>query len=159
MPTLADTTARLEEAFRRIERERMQGMSLLNPALRVEAVGFAEHGDGWLGVLITPWFVNLVMLPHDESQWSELTPTSATVETFALGEFEFLVGRDETFGTYKSCTLFSPALEFADHEAARNAALAALEALHAKPKPAETPAPEPVSRRAFLRGEFRKQPT
>ena len=158
MPTLADTTARLEETFRRIERERMQGMPLLNPALRVEAVGFAERGDGWLGVLITPWFVNLVLLPRDEARWAQLAPSSASIETFALGEFEFLVGRDETFGTYKSCTLFSPALEFADHAAARSAALTALDALHAKPSPAEPPS-APVSRRAFLRGEFGNQST
>lgn len=156
-PTAA--TASLEEAFRRIERDRMQGMALLNPALRVEAVGFQAHGDGWLGVLITPWFINLVMLPRDASQWTELAPTCATTESFPLGEFEFLVGRDETFGTYKSCTLFSPALEFTDQEAARNAALAALEALHAQPVPAEPPAAGTVSRRAFLRGQFRRQPS
>ena len=159
MPTPDAATARLEEAFRRIERERMQGMSLLNPALHVEAVGFEARGDSWLGVLITPWFVNLVMLPREESQWTELRPTATTVESFPLGEFEFLVGRDETLGTYKSCTLFSPALEFVDQDSARSAALAALDALHATPKPAEPPAPEPISRRAFLRGDFRKQPT
>jgi [NiFe] hydrogenase assembly HybE family chaperone len=159
MPSPIPATVRLEEAFRRIENDRMQGMALLNPALRVEAVGFQAHGDGWLGVLITPWFINLVMLPRDASQWRELAPARATTESFPLGEFEFLVGRDETLGAYKSCTLFSPALEFTDQEAARNAALAALEVLYAQPIPAEPPAAETVSRRAFLRGEFRRQPT
>jgi [NiFe] hydrogenase assembly HybE family chaperone len=151
-------TARLEDAFRRIERERMQGLPLLNPALRVEAVGFQPWGDGWLGVLITPWFINLVMLPHDASQWAELAPGAATVESLPRGEFEFLAGRDEALGVYKSCTLFSPALEFADQDTARSAAFAALEALHAPPA-GEPPASDPISRRAFLRGEFRQRPT
>lgn len=151
-------TTRLEDAFRRIERERMQGLPLLNPALHVEAVGFRSWGEGWLGVLITPWFINLVMLPRDASQWAELAPGAATVESLPRGEFEFLAARDEALGVYKSCTLFSPALEFADQDTARSTALAALEALHATPA-AGAPASDPISRRAFLRGEFRKQPT
>lgn len=149
---------RLEEAFRRIERERMREMPLLNPALRVEAVGLTAWGDGWLGALITPWFINLVMLPCDERAWAALKPTSTTIETFPFGDFEFLVARERKLGTYKSCTLFSPALEFANQDAARRAARVALAALHVVPKP-PLPRTARISRRAFLRGEFQRRPT
>ena len=31
----------------------------VNPALAVEAVGFRPWEDHWLGVMVTPWFMNL----------------------------------------------------------------------------------------------------
>ena len=36
----------------------MQGLAIVNPALEVEAVGFAPWQDHWLGVMVTPWFMS-----------------------------------------------------------------------------------------------------
>ena len=47
----------------RIQRERMADIPLLNPALEVQAVGFSVWEAYCLGVLITPWFMNLMLLP------------------------------------------------------------------------------------------------
>lgn len=149
-------TRRLEKTFCRIERERMRDIPLLNPALQVEAVDFRSHGDGWLGVLITPWFINLVILPRDEASWAALEPATNVCETLPMSECEFLVGRDAGIGTYKSCALFSPALEFDDQDTARATAHAALDALRTAP-PVERKSAS-ISRRAFLRGEFRHAP-
>ncbi|AOV17438.1 hypothetical protein BJI67_10540 [Acidihalobacter aeolianus] len=159
MPALAAAVARLEETFRRIERERMCDMPLLNPALRVEAIDFRAQDDGWLGALITPWFINLVILPRDAAAWDALAPTATVRESLPMGECEFLVGRDEELGTYKSCALFSPALEFEDQEAARATARAALDTVRAAPTSAPAARESAgLSRRAFLRGEFRRTP-
>lgn len=158
MSSLSATTALLEETFARIERQRMQGMALLNRALHVEAVGFEPQGDAWLGVLITPWFINLVMLPRNAAQWASLPISGTTVERLPIGEFEFLVGRDEMLGAFKSCTLFSPALEFADQQAARSAACAALKVLRTARKPLAATRTPDISRRAFLSGSFGGEP-
>ena len=48
--------------FSRIQAERMADVPLLNPALTVETVGFRLWQDSWLGVLITPWSMNLLAL-------------------------------------------------------------------------------------------------
>jgi len=65
---VADLVARFDD----IARTRMVGVPLLNPALQVEAVGFTlqAEGEGELagagvavGILVTPWFMNLVRLP------------------------------------------------------------------------------------------------
>ena len=49
--------------YQRIADERMQGMPFVNRALRVEAVDFRAWDDHQVGVLITPWFMNLILLP------------------------------------------------------------------------------------------------
>ena len=41
----------------------------------------------------------------------------------------FLAGREGELGEYLSCSLFSPVLEFADHDIARQMAEACLQAL------------------------------
>ena len=56
---------RLESAFERVRRERMIDVPMLNPRLAVQAVGFRDWRGGWLGILITPWFMNLMLLPGD----------------------------------------------------------------------------------------------
>lgn len=57
----------LEEIYRRIHREKMLGLPILNPALEVEAVGFLPYCGHSLGMLITPWFMKLMLLPGEAS--------------------------------------------------------------------------------------------
>ena len=47
----------------------MAGLPLLNEALSVEVVGFLEWRGMHLGVLVTPWCVNLMALPHRDGTW------------------------------------------------------------------------------------------
>ena len=44
------------------------GSSFVNPAVEVEAVGFAPWDAHWLGVMVTPWFMNLMLLPRDAAR-------------------------------------------------------------------------------------------
>ena len=41
-------------------------MPIYNPTLAVEAVGFREHEGRQVGVVLTPWFMNLTVLPSAE---------------------------------------------------------------------------------------------
>ena len=68
MRTPPQIAAELEAAFARIHRERMADVPILNEALRVEAVGFVARGDEALGVLVTPWFMNLMLVPAAGSE-------------------------------------------------------------------------------------------
>ncbi len=60
----ADPLVRLEKVFREIGRTRMAGLPILNPALAVEGVDFVAWGGHWLGALVTPWFLNVVLFPR-----------------------------------------------------------------------------------------------
>jgi [NiFe] hydrogenase assembly HybE family chaperone len=119
----------LEQVFRRIETERMQGLPILNPALRVKAVGF-RHWQGYcLGVLITPWFMNLMLLPNEGDDWLDLRIGDKQLQRLPSGPYEFIVGEESGVGRYQMCSLFSPVFEFADQETAEATAEAAMRAL------------------------------
>ncbi len=51
---LPDPSLSLEQAFSAVA-QRMQGLGFVNPALRVQAVGFEPWKGFWLGVMVTPW--------------------------------------------------------------------------------------------------------
>jgi [NiFe] hydrogenase assembly HybE family chaperone len=157
-----------------------QGLPFLNPALRVEAVGFRRRDGRWLGVLITPWFMNLMLLPDVPASWHHVRYGDTVSYPFPSGVFEFISAREADLGDYQICSLFSPMFDFADQDGARATALAVLTALfdaetHAGAEGPGTPMPvaqaaaapvpagrryragrgAPVSKRDFLRGRWR----
>lgn len=147
--------------FRGIERDRMAGVPVLNPALQVEAVGFelefdpaaadpARRGDvEGVGILITPWFMNLVAVPLERRDEVSGVGVSGT-RPVGSENFDFIGGHEPTFGTYAACSLFSPMFEFVDQAAAVATARAVLTTLRT-PVAAAEPAPSPA-RRSFLLG-------
>ena len=134
----------LEAAFRPILRREMHDMPMVNPALSVEAVGFRPWRDHWLGVLVTPWFMNLVLMPRVAAKWQPLGERETRHHVFPAGIFEFIGAHPPGLGDYQACSLFSPMFDFADHPGARATAVAALDALFdAANRPlGEVPAPQ-----------------
>jgi [NiFe] hydrogenase assembly HybE family chaperone len=156
----------------------MRGLPIVNPALDVEAVGFALWEGRWFGVLLTPWCMNLVLCPDDPAAWLPLAAGAKRRYRFPAGEFEFVGASDAALGDYQVCSLFSPVHEFADQASARLVAALARDALF-DPAHAELPAPPfddtspaaadatpgplarleatlamPLSKREFLRARF-----
>jgi len=119
----------LESLYREIETTRMDGVPILNPALHVAAFGFGAWHDYYLGVLLTPWFMNLVLMPQDQEDYAKTQPKIGEKRQVGLpaGQVEFIIGHEEATGFMLSCSLFSPVFEFADQNAAEECALAALE--------------------------------
>ncbi len=114
--------AELERVFRRIGRERMAGLPLLNQALRVEALGFRRNECGWSGILITPWFMNLMLLPALGVPWPPLAVGKRRPVSLPAGTFEMQGGEEAELGPYLYCPMFSTMSAFADHEIAREIA-------------------------------------
>ncbi len=110
-------THKLETVYRTIERERMGDMPVCNPALRVEAVNFREWGAYYLGVMITPWFMNLMLLPASPDTSGEWQVGSKQIHAFPSGRYEFICGDEDGLGRYLTCALFSPMFEFDDQQA------------------------------------------
>ncbi len=108
----------LQISYQRIERERMAHIPILNKALHVEAVGFREWESGIIGVMLTPWFMNLMLVPHEPESWAELEVLSKTSHSFPSGHYEFIVGEEAGIGKYQMCSLFSPVFEFGDQDTA-----------------------------------------
>jgi [NiFe] hydrogenase assembly HybE family chaperone len=179
---LPDPSPSLETAFVRVHAEKMRGLAFVNSAISVEAVGFAPWKRYWLGVMLTPWAMNLLLAPREAERWRSLPAGEKRRYVFPAGKFDFISARDDAIGEFLTCSLYSPVLQFADHATARETARLARDALfdatHAEieespdtvrpgdPGPV-TPGPlaqleshlkAPLSRRDLMHGQFRRDP-
>ena len=109
---LAEAPARFEAAFREIHAGKMKGVPFVNESLGVKAVGFGIHEDRVIGVLVTPWFMNIVLLPAEGEDWSALRTGERELIDFPSGTYEFLAANRPEPGPYKACSLFSPMFDF-----------------------------------------------
>lgn len=112
---------KLVERFEEIYRRQMQDLAFVNNTLQVEAIGFRDFGDLKLGVLITPWFMNLVMAPTAGND-SMLEQGHKLEVHFPSGPIEFTATHDEILGYYLSAALFSSVLEIPNQSTARDLA-------------------------------------
>ena len=139
-----DLVARYEAIYD----ERMRDLPIVNPRLAVEAVGFERWEDQDLGILITPWFMNLVLLPNSDRLVDY--PQGERVECrFPSGPCELTVYHDEDLGSYLAAVLFRTVVDFPDQDVARAVAEEALAQLLAEAVEKDT---EKVSRRGLLTG-------
>lgn len=149
---------KLQTTFQHIRETRMAGIELLNPNLRVETVEFRSTQYGCLGVLITPWFVNLVLLPEGSDAFDPLPAGTRRYYDFPAGQLQFIGNVEEGLGEYQSCSLISPPKDFRSQQMAVDAAAAAILTLFNPPKAEEPKAEDEsgkdgpdASKRGFLR--------
>jgi len=137
---LATRVAALEAVFDDIGRTRFDGLGLLHPALRVQALGFEPEAEApglALGVLVTPWFMNLLRLPLAAGAEAALPAPGATQPLTLAGQtLDFIGAQDERLGRYALCSLFSPMADFIDQAGAVATAQAVLSLLRPAPDPA-----------------------
>ncbi len=106
----AAAAAELERVYRHIEATAMADVPILNKALSVQCVGMTRTGADMLCVLITPWFINLVLLPDRLSP--PVQPGTKSKAMLPGGVFEFIQSHHEELGPYRMCSLLSPVFEF-----------------------------------------------
>ncbi len=145
---------RIAARYRAVAEGPMAGLPVCNPALGVADVAFRAHRGRAVGIVVTPWFMNVVAAPLPDG---EPLPAAKPGETLTLalpgGDLALIVGDLPAFGRLDACSLFSPMQDFAGMDAALEAARAAMAELFAPA--AEVPAAEGAhDRRAFLAGRF-----
>jgi len=124
---MGELEERLEAIYTTIQKERMADIPILNPRLQVRAVGFREWEGHRLGVLVTPWFMNILLLPGEDGEWSTLACGEKVTQRLPSGVYEFIVGEEVDLGHYQMCSLFSPMFEFEDQAAALATARAVMD--------------------------------
>ncbi len=154
---------RLAGAYREIGDRAMRDLPIFNDGLTVEAVGFRKVDDRIVGVLVTPWFMNVVMAADDDALQPPAAPGSHLRFHFPAGDIDLAVSEVASAGRIASCSLFSPMFEFEDMNSARATAEAALAALMLPADNVEaTRRSDPqlvssIDRRNFLRGMLRER--
>ncbi len=126
---IRERTKALEADFTEIWNGKMRDVPMVNALLQVEAIGFRLHEGRPLGVLLSPWFMNLVLLSAEGEDWSGLTPGEKEVIEFPSGAYEFTHNTREMVGGYKACSLFSAMGEFRSQAQAVDVARAVMGAL------------------------------
>lgn len=124
-------TADIEAIFTRIQNEQMKGVPILNYAIQVEAVGFQEWQGCCVGVLITPWFMNLMLFPGPGEAWEELAVGTKQRHEFPAGSHELTINEFDQISRCQSYPIHSPMHAFVTHEDARSAARTFIDVLMA----------------------------
>lgn len=144
---------RVQASYEQIARTHMAGLPICNPALPVETIGFeaargpAEGETGWLGVLLTPWCMNLVWL--SDMPAAVPAPGESRIHRLGAVDYPFIGSEDETLGVFECCSLFSPVFEFTEPGLAREVALEVLRSLR---QAIDDPPERPSQHRRWLLG-------
>jgi [NiFe] hydrogenase assembly HybE family chaperone len=135
----------------------MADVPILNPALSVEAVDFQRWQGHWLGIVVTPWCMSMLLVPGSTENWVSTGENKRRFVKFPAGDFAFLGSDEVELGEYQSCPLFSPMGKFSTQSEATMTARASMIALLTVPQAqedktkAEKSANAPsLSRRRFL---------
>lgn len=128
----------------------LEGLPVYNAALEISVVGPRRCAEGWVGVVVTPWCMNLFLASDSPTRAREGMHREVG---FPSGQYRFTVAHLEAMPPVEVCSLFSPMDEFSDDAGAVAVATEALRGLLA----AEGDAPDSsassrrVSRRDLLR--------
>jgi len=119
---------RLSDHFE-VVAEKMAELEFYNPALSVAVVVGETCEQGAIAVLVTPWCMNLVLLPPAPQDYGAALVGTKQLLSFPSGTYEFLYSGTPELGAYWVCSLFSPVTEFIDQEAAELTAQEVLKAI------------------------------
>ncbi|GEM_PF-6227300 len=108
----------LEQYFEAIYHDKMQGLPIVNSNMQVRLACLKAVREGvYLGALVTPWFINLLlkMVQQNESDvrdrhlefYPEIGVGEKVVMKFPSGQYEMLVNHQPTLGYFYTCALFS----------------------------------------------------
>ena len=163
---------KLETVFTDIANTRMAGLPICNGALHVQAVGFREWQEHWVGVLVTPWTISLVLMPGEKAPLKMLGADEKMSWAFPSGNYDFMGLNEPALGTCQICSLISPVVDVACQEDAVSIAGQVMTALFVADESdakrdaerkvqmeaarlnGEPVLKQPLSRRDFIRGAF-----
>lgn len=133
----------------------MRGLPILNPRLAVEATAVRSLGEHLVCVLISPWFMNLVLLPGTD-EWSDSDQGESFEVELPRESLEFSVCHEDDLGTYLTAVLFRTVSDFPDQDTARDVAMEILQELFtpgaATAEGVGTSDRKTISRRSLLTG-------
>lgn len=127
----------VEQTYFRVYQERMADVPILNAALSVEAIDFQGWQGHWLGIVVTPWCMSVLLVPGSADNWVWTGENKRRFVKFPAGEFAFLGSEEAELGEFQSCSLFSPMGKFSNQVEAAMTARASMVALLTSPPPVE----------------------
>ncbi|MDB1122375.1 [NiFe]-hydrogenase assembly chaperone HybE [Vibrio algarum] len=98
----------LEIVFNDIHANQMHELPFVNKKLKVKAVGFSLYESDWLGVLLTPWTLSIILIPGPNRVWQSRTVGDKIGIRLPSGDYSFTYGAHEQLGNYLASSIMSP---------------------------------------------------
>ncbi|MEL3918218.1 hydrogenase-2 assembly chaperone [Aeromonas enteropelogenes] len=93
--------------YQRIARDEMQTLPFYRQGIPVVAECVAFEGQ-WLGCVLTPWMLSVVVLPGADQLWPLRPVASRLALQLPCGNMTFMVGELPETGQLLACSLMSP---------------------------------------------------
>ncbi|MER2539014.1 MAG: [NiFe]-hydrogenase assembly chaperone HybE [Azonexus sp.] len=143
----------LEAHFQQLWEESVADTRQTNPALQVKVIGFVRCEGDWVGVMVTPWFIHLLLLPGGGTLWGDIPDGQRRYLDLPGSTYYFTATEAPGIGPYQYTALLDNINQVADMATARHLADDALRTalnLRAATAPANEES-RAVSRRGFFR--------
>ena len=144
--------------------ERTEPAGQLNSLLSCTSVGFTRCQGDWLGVVITPWCMDLVLLPGGGNLWGDIPTGQRRYVELPHEAVAFTAAEEPQLGPYQHAPLVATVASLPDMAAAIRLANQVMREICGDEIPAVVPpsdlpdasadstdGPETPSRRGFLR--------
>ena len=99
-------------------RERTEAAGPVNHLLNCASIGFARCQGDWLGVVITPWFMDLVLLPGGGNLWGDIPAGQRRYVDLPQGTVAFTAAEEACLGAYQHASLVATVASLPDMAAA-----------------------------------------
>ncbi|WP_429073342.1 hydrogenase-2 assembly chaperone [Aeromonas veronii] len=93
--------------YERIAREEMQALPFYHATMPIVAE-CTLFEDQWLGCVLTPWMLSVVVLPGPEQLWPVRSSSDRLALQLPCGNMTFMVGELPESGQLLACSLMSP---------------------------------------------------
>ena len=93
--------------YERIAQQEMQALPFYHPAMPIVAECTLFEGQ-WLGCVLTPWMLSLVVLPGPDQRWPVRSSSDRLALQLPCGNMTFMVGELPETGQLLACSLMSP---------------------------------------------------
>lgn len=103
-----DPSPLLEAAFQSVAESDMRELPFFRPQVPVRACKFQLFEQQWLGTLLTPWMLSLLVLPGPGQYWEKRVIGEKLALSLPCGNVRFTVGEMEGISQYLACSLMSP---------------------------------------------------
>lgn len=131
VPHAENPAPKMLAMYRRIWETTMRDLDFVNRALEVDIAGFRRHRGDWVGAVVSPWFVNLYVLPGGGELWCDLGAGERVKLPFPVGELEFIADYDPAAEVPAAlyCPLLAPVTALKSQDEALRMAMDALQTL------------------------------
>ena len=118
--------------YERIAREQMQGLPFYHATMPIVAQCVLFEGQ-WLGCVLTPWMLSLVVLPGPDQLWPVRSNSDRLALQLPCGNMTFMVGELPETGQLLASSLMSPLDPHLGAEQGRALVSSTLKMLHSLP--------------------------